>query len=76
MNFFKEKTTWTNAELIPLKLCIASAYILVGAYFHHFLHRYYIVVLVLFLLPVIWDVSIWITKMKNENKEWLISNNY
>ena len=36
MNFFKAKTSWSNAELIVLKICIASAYVLLGAYFHSF----------------------------------------
>lgn len=48
MNLFKAKTTWTNAEFIPLKVCIATAYLLVGAYFHTFFARYYIPVLILF----------------------------
>jgi len=36
MNFFNRKTSWTNAEFIPLKLCIASAYVIIGTYFHFF----------------------------------------
>ena len=38
MNFFKVKTSWSNAEFITLKLCIATAYLLIGAYFHRFIH--------------------------------------
>ena len=37
MNFFRIKTSWSNAEFIVLKLCIASAYVLIGAYFSDFL---------------------------------------
>jgi hypothetical protein len=69
MNFLNAKTTWTNAELIPFKLGIATAYILVGAYFHHFFHHYYIAVFVLFFITVIWTLYLWINKMKKENKE-------
>jgi len=68
MNFFKIKTSWSNAELIPLKLCIATAYILVGAYFHRFFHDHYVLVLILFVITVIWSVYLWLNKMKNGNK--------
>jgi hypothetical protein len=69
MNFFKLKTTWSNAELIPLKICIAAAYILIGAYFHNFFRTYYIPVLVVFGVTVIWSVYMWLNKMKSENKD-------
>jgi hypothetical protein len=69
MNFFKLKSTWSNAELIPLKICIAAAYILIGAYFHDFFCTYYIPVLVVFGITVIWSVYMWLSKMKNENKK-------
>jgi hypothetical protein len=65
MNFFKAKTTWTNAEFIPLKLCIAAAYLLIGTYFHTFFREYYIPVLILFVITVVWAVYLWISKMKN-----------
>ena len=64
MNFFRTKTTWSNAEFIPLKLCIATAYILVGAHFHAFFLNYYAVVLVVFVITVIWSIYLWLTKMK------------
>jgi hypothetical protein len=67
MNFFTEKTTWTNLELIPLKLCIASAYILVGAYFHSFVHAWYIPILILFAISVVYSLYLWIKKLKAEN---------
>jgi hypothetical protein len=65
MNFFKIKTTWSNAELIPLKLCIATAYILVGAYLHNFFRQYYIAFLIVFGITIIWSVYMWLNKMKN-----------
>jgi hypothetical protein len=64
MNFFKIKTTWTNAELIPLKLAVATAYILVGGYWHSFFHRYYIAVLIVFGVTVAWSFYLWLNKMK------------
>ncbi|RAJ81918.1 hypothetical protein CLV59_104143 [Chitinophaga dinghuensis] len=64
MNFFKRKTTWTNAEFIPLKLCIASIYVIVGAYFHEFFSRFYVPLFILFGICVIWAVGMWWKKMK------------
>jgi len=64
MNFFKTKTSWTNAEFIPLKLCVGSAYILIGTYFHNFFHDYYIPIILVFLITVSWTLYLWITKMK------------
>ena len=71
MNFFKINTNWSNAEFIPFKVCIASAYILFGAYFHSFLCTYYVPVLVVFGITVIWTVYLWLKKMKiaNENEK-------
>ena len=65
MNFFKIKTSWSNAELIPLKICIAAAYILIGAYFHNFFRAYYVPVLIIFGITVVWAVYLWIIKMKS-----------
>jgi uncharacterized membrane protein len=69
MNFFKIKTSWSNAEFIPLKLCIATAYLLIGAYFHRFIRDYYIPVMIMFLITVIWSVYLWLDKMKNSKTE-------
>ena len=65
MNFFKIKTSWSNAQLIVLKLCIASAYILVGAYFHSFFYHYNVSILVVFGITCVWSVYLWISKMKS-----------
>ncbi|MFH7004765.1 hypothetical protein [Flavobacterium bizetiae] len=66
MNFFKIKTTWTNAEFIIIKLCIASAYLFIGSYFHNFIKDYYVPLLVIFGITLIWFVYLWLKKMKNE----------
>ena len=65
MDFFKLKTSWSNAEFIVLKLCVAAAYILVGAYFHSFFHNYYVPVLIVFIVTCTWSVYLWLSKMKN-----------
>ncbi|QLC67718.1 hypothetical protein LPB248_15820 [Flavobacterium sp. LPB0248] len=68
MNFFKIKTSWSNAEFIPIKLCMASIYILIGSYFHEFLENYYPVLIVIFAITVIWFVYQWLKKMKSEKQ--------
>ena len=65
MNFFRAKTTWSNAEFIIIKLCIASAYILIGSYFHDFVKDYYLPLFIIFGITVIWFVFLWWKKMKN-----------
>ncbi|MFB6454907.1 hypothetical protein ACE38W_06515 [Chitinophaga sp. Hz27] len=64
MSFFNKKTTWTNAEFIPFKLCIASIYVIVGAYFHEFFSRYYFLWFFIFGISVVWTVGLWLQKMK------------
>ena len=66
MNFFKAKTTWTNAEFIVLKLCIASIYLLAGSYFHDDVQRYTLPLLLLFAATCIWAVYLWVVKMKQQ----------
>lgn len=72
MNFFSRKTTWSNAEFIPLKLCIASFYIVAGAYFYSFVQRYYWLFIAVFAVCVIWTVYLWLVKMRKENKKNLL----
>jgi len=62
MNFIKRKTTWTNMEFIPFKLCIASIYIIAGSYFHQFFKDYYLILAIVFGITVIWTVSLWLKK--------------
>jgi hypothetical protein len=68
MNFFKIKTSWSNAEFIVLKLCIATAFIVVGGYFHHFFHHYLVPILIIFVITAVWSVYLWIKKMKQALK--------
>lgn len=69
MNFFKVKTSWSNLEFIPFKLCIASFYVIVGSYFHTFFDRYHMVVLILFAVSVVWTITLWIRKMRSAGKD-------
>ena len=69
MHFFKVKTNWSNSELIVIKLCIAAAYILIGAYFHTFFSTHYIPVLMLFSVTLVWGLYLYITKMKNNGED-------
>lgn len=64
MNFLSKKTAWTNAELGLLKICLASIYIIVGAYFHEFVREWWIVFLAVFLTTVAWVFALWLKKMK------------
>ncbi|WP_149206353.1 hypothetical protein [Flavobacterium johnsoniae] len=68
MNFFKIKTSWSNAEFILIKLCMASAYIFIGSYFHDFFGSYYTILLVIFAITAIWFVYQWLKKMKTKNE--------
>jgi len=67
MNFLRLKTTWANWEFIPMKLCIATAYITIGTYFHDIISPFYIPVLVIFAITVIWTLIMWLNKMKEKN---------
>ncbi|WP_343695329.1 hypothetical protein [Flavobacterium sp.] len=68
MNFFKIKTSWSNAEFILIKLCMASIYILVGSYFHDFFQNYYAPLLIIFGITVIWFVSAWLKKLNSKSE--------
>ena len=63
MSFLKVKTTWTNAELVPLKLCIATIYLLIGAYFKELVKEYAVSIFILFVVTMIWSMYLWIRKM-------------
>ena len=67
MNFLNAKTTWSNAEFIVFKLCVASIYIIVGTYFNNFFKSFYVPLLIVFGITVIWTVILWLKKMKDGN---------
>lgn len=63
MNFLKANTTWTNAEFIPFKLCIASAYVIIGSHFHSSIKNHLTLLLFLFTASVIITLYLWFSKM-------------
>lgn len=65
MNFFKIKTSWSNAEFVVLKLAIGSVYVLIGAYFHEIVFHYFWPILVLFGITVAWSSYLWLDKMEH-----------
>ena len=67
MNLLNAKTTWSNAEFIVFKLCVASIYIIVGTYFNNFFKSFYVPLLIVFGITVIWTVILWLKKMKDGN---------
>lgn len=64
MNFFKIKTTWSNAELIVLKVCIATAYLIIGSYFDKLFDVYLEPLAGFFVIMLVWSMYLWIKKMK------------
>ncbi len=69
MNFLSVKTKWSSADLAVLKGCVASAYVLIGAYFHEFFLEYYIPVLAGFTIFLVWVVYLWTNKMAKKRKQ-------
>jgi hypothetical protein len=69
MNLFQTKTAWKNVEFIPFKLCIASAYLIVGSFFHEFIQRHLAVFIELFVITVVWTLYLWIKKMRQRNNQ-------
>ncbi len=67
MNFLKLKSTWTTAELGIIKVCVAAMYLVVGAYFHNFIHSYYWPLLIVGAACALWAGYLWLKKVKAEN---------
>ncbi len=68
MNIFDKKTTWSNLEFIPFKICIGTAYLLIGMYFHEYVKQYKTLIIILFVFTWIVTMYMWLHKMKQENK--------
>ena len=64
MNFFTRKTTWTNLELIPLKLAIGSVYLLLGAIFWQDVKTYAEIIGIIFVITIVITHYLWRKKMK------------
>jgi len=69
MNFFKKQTCWLNAEMVWLKLCIGSAYLYIGSYFHDFVSNYYLIVVSVFAVALIRSLLLWFKKMEQVQKK-------
>jgi hypothetical protein len=68
MNFLSIKTSWSNLEFVPLKLCIASAYLIIGTYFHDFFKTYYSLLILLFATTWFAAMYLWLSKMNAKSK--------
>ena len=66
MNFFTRKTTWTNWELIPLKLAIGSLFLLLGAIFWQDVKTYGEIIAIIFVITIVISRYLWIKKMKEK----------
>lgn len=64
MGFFDKKMKWTNVEFIPLKVCIAAAYLYLGTTFSEFFSDYKTPILILFGITWIMVMVLWIKKMR------------
>lgn len=67
MNFFTRKTTWTNLELIPLKLAIGSVYLLLGAIFWQYVKTYAERIGIIFIITIVITHYLWRKKMKEKS---------
>ncbi len=67
MNFFKIKTSWSNAELGIFKVCVASMFVMIGVFFNDYLRNFYVPLLIIFGITLVWTLFLWITKMKNRH---------
>ena len=67
MNFFTRKTTWTNWELIPLKLAIGSVYLLLGAIFWQDIKTYAEIIGIIFVITILITHYLWRKKMKEKS---------
>ncbi|MBP5996182.1 MAG: hypothetical protein KA736_10820 [Crocinitomicaceae bacterium] len=64
MSFLNKKMTWTNAEFIPLKVCIAAAYLYIGSTFSEFFLSYKGFILGLFAVSLVYVMILWMKKMQ------------
>jgi type IV secretory pathway TrbL component len=66
MSFLNRKTCWNNKELGVFKICVASFYVVIGAWFHEFFLEYKWIFIALFVITMIWTFSLWLRKLKSE----------
>ena len=65
MSFLNKKMSWTNAEFIPFKVSIASAYLYLGSTFSEFFLTYKGFILGLFAASLVYVMMLWVKKMRS-----------
>jgi hypothetical protein len=65
MSFLKKSTSWTNAELGLIKICVLSAGCMIGLYFHSYLEKYFSTFLIIFLITTPGVLYLWWNKIKH-----------
>ena len=65
MSFLNKKMSWTNAEFIPFKVCIAAAYLYLGSNFSEFFLTYQGFILGLFAVSLVYVMMLWVKKMRS-----------
>lgn len=66
MNFLKIKTSWSNIELGLIKICVLSAGIILGTYFHVYLKNHLQLLGMVFLVTAVWTIYLWVKKVKHK----------
>lgn len=64
MSFLKKRTSWTNAEIGLIKICVLSAGCMIGLFFHDWLEKYLAAFLIIFLITTPRVFYLWWIKMK------------
>ena len=65
MSFLSKKMPWTNAEFIPLKVCISAAYLYLGSTYPEFFKSYHGLILALFGVSLVYVMMLWVKKMRS-----------
>jgi hypothetical protein len=63
LQFLFKKSTWSNLQLIPLKLCIASAYLIIGHFIPETVNTYFWPLVLLFGITLIVSLWIWLKQL-------------
>ena len=64
MRFLRTITSWSNAELGLLKLCLSCFGICIGLYFHEYLQAWLAYFFAVYIIMAIWALLLWFKKIK------------
>ena len=64
MRFLQLLTTWSNAELGLLKVCLISFGISAGIYFYDYVKLWFDYFFIVFVITAIWALLLWVKKLK------------